>query len=269
MVRAGEESGNLSKTFEFLADYLDRTYELIAKTRKALIYPAFVIVVFAAVMVLMLVVVIPKLTTIITETGKELPIYTQVVIGASNFLINYGLIFLAAIAVLAFFAVRYAYTKEGKEVYASIALKIPYVGDLYRKLYLSRICDNINTMVSSGVAMVRAVEISSEVVNNELYRQAMVTVAQDVRTGVSLSGAFGKTPLIPQVMVQMVRVGEETGEVGNILSTLAHFYKREVDNAVDTLVGLIEPAMIVFLGLGVGGLLTSVLMPIYDITSSF
>lgn len=269
MVRAGEESGNLSKTFEYLADYLDRTYELVTKTKKALVYPAFVIVVFASVMILMLVVVIPKLSAIITETGKELPIYTRLVIGASNFLINYGLFFAAVLAVGVFFAIRYGQSREGKEVYANLALQIPYVGDLYRKLYLSRICDNINTMVTSGVPMVRAVEISAEVVDNELYRQAMLTAAQDVRTGVALSGALGRSPLIPQVMVQMVRVGEETGEVGNILETLAKFYKREVDNAVDTLVGLIEPAMIVMLGLGVGGLLTSVLMPIYDITSSF
>ncbi len=269
MVRAGEESGNLSKTFEYLADYLDRTYELVTKTKKALVYPAFVIVVFASVMVLMLVIVIPKLSAIIVETGKELPIYTRIVIGASNFLINYGLFFAAVLAVGIFFAIRYGQSREGKEVYANLALQVPYVGDLYRKLYLSRICDNINTMVTSGVPMVRAVEISAEVVDNELYKQAMLTAAQDVRTGVALSGALGRSPLIPQVMVQMVRVGEETGEVGNILETLAKFYKREVDNAVDTLVGLIEPAMIVMLGLGVGGLLTSVLMPIYDITSSF
>lgn len=269
MVKAGEESGNLSKTFEFLADYLDRSFELVNKTKKALVYPAFVITIFFVVMIMMLVVVIPKLTVIITETGKELPIYTKVVIAMSNILINYGLYMLIIAVVGIFFVVRYAKSKEGKEVFAAMSLRIPYVGDLYKKLYLSRICDNINTMVSSGVSMVRAVEISSEVVDNELYKQAMVQVSQDVRTGVSLSGALGKTNLIPQVMVQMVRVGEETGEVGNILDTLAKFYRREVDNAVDTIVGLIEPAMIVLLGLGVGGLLTSVLMPIYDITSSF
>ncbi len=269
MVRAGEESGNLSKTFDFLADYMDRSYELISKTKKALIYPAFVITIFFAVMILMLVVVIPKLTVIITETGKELPIYTKIVIGMSNLLINYGLYILIVALVGIFFAYKYSRSKEGKELFAGLALKTPYVGDLYKKLYLSRICDNINTMVSSGVTMVRAVEISSEVVDNELYKQAMVQVAQDVRTGVSLSGALGKTNLIPQVMVQMVRVGEETGEVGNILDTLSKFYRREVNNSVDTIVGLIEPAMIVLLGLGVGGLLTSVLMPIYDITSSF
>jgi type IV pilus assembly protein PilC len=269
MVRAGEESGNLSKTFSFLADYMDRTYELISKTKNALVYPAFVIAVFITVMVLMLVIVIPKLSAIIGEQGGDLPFFTKVVIATSNFLIHYGIILLALLAVGVFFAVRYGQTKEGKEVYAGLALRLPYVGDLMRKLYLSRICDNINTMVSSGVAMVRAVEISAEVVDNELYRQAMLVCAQDVRTGVPLSSAMERTGMIPPIMVAMVRVGEETGEVGSILQTLAAFYKREVDNAVDTLVGLIEPAMIILLGVGVGGLLTSVLMPIYNMTSSF
>lgn len=269
MVRAGEESGNLSKTFSFLADYLDRTYELVSKTKNALVYPAFVIAVFIIVMVLMLVIVIPKLTTIIGEQGGQLPMMTRVVIGASDFLIHYGILLLAMIVIAAFFALRYGQTKEGKEVYAGLALRIPYIGDLMRKLYLSRICDNVDTMVGSGVAMVRAVEISAEVVDNELYRQAMLMAAQDVRTGVPLSTAFERTGMIPPIMTAMVRVGEETGEVGSILKTLAAFYKREVDNAVDTMVGLIEPAMIVLLGVGVGGLLTSVLMPIYNMTSSF
>lgn len=269
MVRAGEESGNLSDTFSYLADYLDRTYELISKTRNALIYPAFVIVVFIVVMILMLVIVIPKLSAIILETGKELPIYTKAVIGASNFLINYGLFFLIALSVGGFLLWRYGHTEQGKEYLARLSLSTPYVGDLYKKLYLARISDNLNTMLSSGIAVVRAVEIAASVVGNKVYENALLQVASDVRTGVSLSAAMGKHGEIPGIMIQMIRVGEETGEVGSILETLAKFYKREVDNAVETLIGLIEPAMIILLGLGVGGLLVSILLPIYDITSSF
>ncbi len=269
MVRSGEESGNLSNTFSYLADYLDRSFELISKTRNALIYPAFVVGVFIIVMVLMLVVVIPKLSVIISETGKELPIYTKAVIGASNFLIHYGLFLVVAIAALGFLFWRFMQTKEGKEAFASISLRVPYVGDLFKKLYLARIADNLNTMLSSGIAVVRAVEISASVVGNEVYKNALLEVSRDVRTGVALSAAIGKHPQIPGIMVQMIKVGEETGEVGSILETLAKFYKREVDNAVETLIGLIEPAMIILLGLGVGGLLVSILLPIYDLASSF
>jgi type IV pilus assembly protein PilC len=269
MVRAGEESGNLSNTFQYLADYLDRTYELVNKTRNALVYPAFVMVVFIVVMVLMLVVVIPKLSAIILETGKELPIYTKMVIGLSNTLIDYGLFILVVMAIGAFFGWRFSRTLKGREFIARLSLDLPYVGDLYRKLYLARIADNLNTMLASGIPMVRAVEIAASVVGNDIYETALLDAAQSVREGIPLSAALGKHKEIPNIMVQMVKVGEETGEVGSILETLAKFYKREVDTAVDTLIGLIEPAMIVLLGLGVGGLLTSILMPIYDITASF
>ena len=269
MVRAGEESGNLSNTFSYLADYLDRTFELVSKTRNALIYPAFVIGVFIIVMILMLVVVIPKLAVIITETGKELPIYTKAVIATSNFLIHYGL-FLAVVIIAAGVGFwRYLQTQPGKEAFAELSLHVPYVGELYKKLYLARIADNLNTMLSSGIAVVRAVEIAASVVGNEIYKNALLDASNDVRTGVALSVAIGKHPEIPGIMVQMIKVGEETGEVGSILETLAKFYKREVDNAVETLIGLIEPAMIILLGLGVGGLLVSILLPIYDLASSF
>lgn len=269
MVRAGEESGNLSNTFNYLADYLDRTYELISKTKNALIYPVFVIVVFCVVMILMLVVVIPKLSAIILETGKDLPIYTKVVIMMSNFFINYGIMLLAALAIGGFVFWRFLSTQKGKSTVSRFSLDLPYIGNLYRKLYLARIADNLNTMLSSGIAVVHAVEIAASVVGNEIYKEVLFTVASDVRTGVPLSGAMGKHKEIPSIMVQMIKVGEETGEVGNILQTLAAFYKREVDNAIETLIGLIEPAMIILLGLGVGGLLVSVLMPIYDVASSF
>lgn len=269
MVRAGEESGNLSNTFNYLADYLDRTYELISKTRNALIYPTFVIVVFFVVMTLMLVVVIPKLSAIILEAGKPLPFYTEVVIALSNFLINYGVLFLIIAGLGGFFLWRFFSTPTGKESLARWSLEVPYIGDLYRKLYLARIADNLNTMLTSGIAVVHAVEIAASVVGNKVYEQILMRVAQDVRTGIPLSTAMGKHSQIPSIMVQMIKVGEETGEVGSILKTLAAFYKREVDNAIETLIGLIEPAMIILLGLGVGGLLVSVLMPIYDVAGSF
>lgn len=269
MVRAGEESGNLSNTFEYLADYLDRNYELVSKTRNALIYPAFVMTVFVVVMILMLVIVVPKLSAIILETGKELPIYTRAVIGLSNFFVDYGLLLIALLGASGFAVWRFFRTLQGKEFFARLSLTLPYVGDLYRKLYLARIADNLNTMLSSGIAVVRAVEIAGSVVGNEIYEGILMDTAQSVRTGVALSVAMGRHPEIPNIMVQMIKVGEETGEVGSILATLAKFYKREVDTAVDTLISLIEPAMIVLLGLGVGGLLTSILLPIYDITASF
>ena len=270
MVRAGEESGDLSNTFNYLADYLDRSYELITKTRNALIYPAFVVVAFIVVMVLMLVVVIPKLSAIILETGQDLPFYTKAVIGVSNLFINYGLIMAAALAVALFALWRYTRTERGLRFFAQFSLSLPYIGMLYKKIYLARIADSLSTMLAAGITVVRATEVAAAVVGNDIYKSLLIHTAQDVRTGAPLSLALGKyAEFIPGILIQMVKVGEETGELPGILETLAKFYKREVDNAIDTVIGLIEPTMIILLGVGVGGLMVSILLPMYDIASSF
>ncbi|NTV44476.1 MAG: type II secretion system F family protein [Candidatus Yonathbacteria bacterium] len=267
MVKAGEESGNLNQTFLYLASYLDRSYELTSKTKNALVYPAFVIVTFFVVMTLMLTMVIPRLSSILTETGQEIPAYTKAVLAISAFLTTYGLFFLVALIAGGVLLWRYVQTETGKLAFDRLKLEIPFLGNLYKKLYLSRIADNMNTMLSSGIAMVRAIEITSTVVGSEDYRQILLKVADDVKSGSAFSSALEHHPEMPTILVQMVRVGEETGELGSILNTLAAFYRREVDNAVDTLVGLIEPIMIVVLGLGVSILLASVLVPIYNITA--
>jgi len=142
---------------------------------------------------------------------------------------------------------------------------VPVFGDLFRKLYLSRISDNMDTMLSSGIPIIRAIEITGEVVGNRVYSDILKEAGEAVKSGSSFSESLERHTEVPPIMVQMVRVGEETGSIASILKTLASFYKREVDDSVDTLVGLIEPIMIVALGLGVGILLTSVLIPIYNI----
>lgn len=265
MVRSGEETGKLNETFNYLADYLDRSYEVVSKARNALIYPAFVISVFFGVMVLMFTLIIPKIASILVDSGQAIPFYTKVVIGISNFLIGYGLIFLALIVVGVFFFIRFVRTPEGAYNFDKFKLAVPYVGELYRKLYLSMIADNMNTMITSGIPMLRALEITSSVVENQIYKQILNESMIAVKGGSSLSSSFSQYPEIPGILVQMIKVGEETGDLGGILKTMARFYQREVLVAVDTLVDLIEPVMIVLLGLGVGLLLASVLMPIYNI----
>lgn len=268
MVRAGEESGKLTDAFRYLADYLERQYELTSKTKNALIYPAFVITTFIVVMILMLTMIIPRLSGFLIETGQQLPIYTRAVIGLSDFFVNYGVFLLVIVIVLGLYFARMSRTPNGKKRIDGWKISFPAIGNLYKKVYLSRIADNLDTMLSSSIPVLRALEITGEVVDNELYKEVMVQAVNDVKAGISISSSFEKHEIIPPIMVQMVRVGEETGSLGSILKTLATFYKREVDGAVDTLIGLIEPIMIVGLGVGVGFLLTSILLPIYNIASS-
>lgn len=268
MVRAGEESGKLSETFNYLADYLDRSYDLKSKAENALIYPLFVIGVFFAVMALMLTLVIPKISAVLLDSGQDIPIYTSIVIGFSNFLVHYGVFVLIALIAGGFYVWQLGKTESGRLVLDRIRLAVPYIGDLYKKLYLSRIADNLSTMLLSGVTVIEAFEITGSVVGNAAYARVLHEVGVDVKGGASISDALDRHAEVPGIMVAMTRVGEETGELGKILSTLAKFYSREVTNAVDTLVGLIEPIMIVLLGLAVGILLAAVLLPIYNLAGS-
>ncbi len=268
MIRAGEESGNLTETFQFLAEYLERNYNLTSKTKNALVYPAFIIITFISVMVLMLTKVIPQMAQIIVESGQEIPIYTRIVLGLSNFFVNYGLFLLIFLVIAGVFVMRTLKTDSGREKFDRLKIMLPGFGNLYRKTYLARIADNLNTMFSAGIPVVHALEISADVVGNKVYEKILFNALEDVKGGESLSQAFGKHEEIPSIMVQMIKVGEETGSVGRILKTLATFYNKEVIGAVDTLIGMIEPAMIVLLGLGVGGLLMSVMVPIYQVAGS-
>ena len=265
MVKAGEESGKLTQVFSYLADYLDRQYALTTKTKNALVYPAFVIGVFFVVMTLMFTVIVPKLSAIIIESGQDIPIYTKVVFAISALFVNYGVFMLIFIAILVAYIIYLARSAKGKAVLDDIKFGTPILGNLYRKLYLARIADNMDTMLSSGIPIVRAIEITGQVVGNKRYETVMRTTMESVKAGKAFSLALAEHEEIPKLMSQIIRVGEETGSVGSILKMLAKFYNREVDQAIDTLVGLIEPFMIVFLGLGVGILLVSMLVPIYNI----
>ncbi|MEO8637659.1 MAG: type II secretion system F family protein [Candidatus Taylorbacteria bacterium] len=268
MIRSGEESGKLNQIFSYLADYLDRTYEVTSKVKGALIYPGFVIFTFVTVMILMLTVVIPKITAIIVESGQQIPIYTQIVIGLSNFFVNYGIIIVVFLIVGVFFFIRYIRTQEGGLAFDRFKISVPYLGSLYQKLYLSRIADNLNTMLMSAIPIVHALEITADVVGNKYYQKILLAVNEDVKGGSPLSVSMGKYKEMPSILIQMMKVGEESGELGSILENLAKFYRREVTTAVDTMVGLIEPVMIVGLGVGVAILLASVLLPIYNISSA-
>lgn len=265
MVKSGEESGKLISSFSYLADYLDRQYQLTSKTKNALVYPAFVIGVFIIVMILMFVVIVPKLAVIIEESGQDIPLSTKIVMGISDFFVNYGIILLILLIGGIAYLIYFAGTTTGRKYFDRLKLSIPLFKNIYSKLYLSRIADNMDTMLSSGISIIRAIELTSAVVGNIIFADVLKKVTEDVKGGSAFSDAMARHKEIPTIMSGMTRVGEETGSMGSILKTLGKFYAREVNDSVDTMVGLIEPIMIVALGLGVGILLTSVLMPIYNI----
>ncbi|MBP9669254.1 MAG: type II secretion system F family protein [Candidatus Pacebacteria bacterium] len=269
MVRAGEEAGKLDETFSFLADYLDRNYEITQKARNALVYPAFVMMTFIVVMVMMMTLVIPRLSGILLETGQQIPIYTRVVIGISNFMAEYILLLAALFVVGVVFVIQYSRTENGRQGLSRARLAIPHIGNIFQQLFLSRLSDNLATMLRSGIQMVRGIEITASVVDDPVYEKILTDSVNDVKAGLPLSEVLRKHPEIPGMVVAMIKIGEETGNLSQILDTLSKFYRREVSNSIDTLVSLIEPFMIVSLAVGVAFLLAAVLIPIYNISAGF
>lgn len=269
MVRSGQESGKLSEVFNYLADYLDRNYEITSKARNALIYPAFILLTFGVVMTLMMTLVIPNLAAMLTDSGQNIPLYTKIIIGLSFFMRKYFLFIAIAVVLSVGYVVYYARTPAGREVVAKARLEIPGVGGIFEKIFLSRMADNLSTMLGSGIQILRALEITGQVVQDPVFERILNETALDVKGGMPLSEAFRKHEQIPGIIVAMIKIGEETGNMSGILQTMAKFYRREVNNAIDTLVGLIEPLIIVILAVGVAVLLASVLVPIYNIASSF
>lgn len=268
MVRAGEESGKLEEVFSYLAEYLEHSYQLQSKARNALIYPAILFVALFTVLYLMLVVVIPRLSSVLTASGAEIPVYTRFVIGLSNFLRKFGFFLLLILAASGVALWRYVQTFGGRLAFHRFLLSLPLIGNIMRKFYLARLAEAIETLLSGGVTAVRTLELAADVIGNELYALIIRESTLQVKSGVRLSEAFSRYEEIPALMTQMIKIGEETGKLNFILKALARFYRREVDNLLDNLVGLIEPVMIIVLGLGVGFMVGAVLLPIYNIATT-
>jgi type IV pilus assembly protein PilC len=268
MVKAGEESGKLNEVFLFLADYLDRNYELNQKIKKALTYPSFVIGTFILIMVGMLTFVVPKMAKMFAEEGATLPLVTRIVLFISDLFVKYGPITFPLLAIAGFIFYRWTKTEEGGLAVDEFGLKVPVFNNLIQKIFLQRLADNMNTMLSNGVPIVKSIDITTSILDNRVYKKLMARVSEKVQTGKSFSKALYEEPLVPNILVQMVHIGEETGELAYILKNLASFYRRELDTAIDSMIGLIEPAMIVSLGIGVGVLVSAILLPMYSLSDA-
>ena len=270
MVKAGEASGKLSEVFSYLADHLEREYHFYGKIRGALIYPVFILFVFMLVIGGMVFFVMPQMNQIISETGGELPAITKVLMGASFFLRKWGWVLILAILSLITAFFLYVRTKEGKEFFDKNLLKIPFLNNFLRKIYLSRISLNLSTLISGGLPIVQALGITGEVVGNEVYKAIILETAERVKRGEQISAFLERHPKeITPLFIQMIVVGEKTGRLEFALINVVDFYQKEVDRSLENFMRLLEPILIVVFGLLVGGLMAAVIMPLYQIVSGF
>lgn len=266
MVRSGEASGKLSDAFLYLADYLEREYHFRSKIIGAMIYPLFVLLVLSAVIALMVVYIIPQLAVVLEETGQELPLLTKLVIKGSDFLRAQGWIIILAIIFLAIFIFQYVKSNKGKRFFDKALLKLPLIGPFLKKLYLSRFALNLSTLISGGLPITQALEITGRVVGNEEYKKIISETRDEVEKGATMSRVLERHPnLISPLFYQMVIVGEKTGTLDSSLKNVVGFYQEDVDRSLDSLIKLLEPALIIVLGIIVGGLVISVITPIYSI----
>jgi len=270
MIRSGEISGRLEETLIYLSDYINKQYLLNAKARGAMIYPAFIIGAFVVVSALMLIFVIPNLTSILVESGQKLPLVTRILIGTSNFVKTWGwLLFLFLGAVVYFIVISIKKSPEWRYAYDKLKIHLPIFGELLKKIYLARFSETLSTLSSAGIAISQSLEITADVVGNVVYRKIIIEANEAVRKGSNISMVFARYEEILPMVTQMISIGEQTGKLDTILKQVSAFFTEEVNRAFDNIVNLIEPILIVVLGAGVGILVAAILLPIYNLVNAF
>ncbi len=268
MVKAGESSGTLQKALNDLADNMEKNYELTAKLRGAMYYPAFILSAMIIVGFVMMSFVMPKLLVILEEAKVDLPIQTKVLIAVSNFLAQYWWA-VALVAIAGFISlVYYIRTEDGRKEYDQWILKIPIIKQMLHNVYIARFSENLSTLIQSGLPITTSLLITSDVVGNNVYREIIREAAEEIKKGGGIAEVLNRYEIIPQTVVQMIRVGEHTGRIDYALSKVTHFYMQETDRMVKSFSTLIEPVLMVILAVGVGILVSAVLLPIYQVATS-
>jgi len=270
MIRSAEITGRLEEAAKFLADYLEKELTWKNKIRNAMIYPVVVLVMFVVVAVIMLVVVFPQIAPVFEESGANIPALTKAFLFVGNFLLDWWWAAILVLLVLIFMIVDYFRSPEGKIIFDELSVKIPVLGNLFIKIYVSRFAESTNILIKGGVPITQAIGISADTVGSAVYKELLLEIAEGVRRGELLSDLLAKNDYyFPILVSQMVAIGEGTGRLDSILSKISDFYTREVDDVLDNLVELIQPILIAVMGIFIGLLFASILIPIYNLAQAF
>ncbi len=266
LIRAGEISGRLQQSLLYLADYLERNQAITSKVRNALAYPVFVIFAMVAVAMIMVVYVLPQLLVIFKEAGDvQLPITTRALIAVTDFANSYILLIIAFLIVVVVGSLQWIRTPDGREWWDKFKMRIPAFGVILKSLYLSRIAENMATLIKSDIAILDALRVTGDIVDNVVYRDILLHAEEEVRGGGSVSDVFRQYKTqIPSLMTSMIAIGERTGKMDFMLGHVSKFYRAESENRIDSISSLIEPVLVVILGLGVAVLVSSILLPLYS-----
>jgi len=268
MVAAGEVGGILDTILIRLATFLEKNDALARKVKGALVYPGVIITVACVAIAVLLIFVIPTFQSMFASANLELPLPTRIVIGMSNFLIHYWWAMIGVIGGIAFAIRQYYGTPAGRKQLDGMLLKAPVLGDVVRKSAVSRFTRTLGTLVSSGVSILEGLEITAKTAGNQVVHDAVMESRQSIAGGETIAAPLEKSKVFPPMVISMIAVGEQTGGLDEMLSKIADFYDEEVDVAVSALVSLMEPAMIVILGVIVGGMVVAMYLPIFDMMNA-
>ena len=269
VVKSGETSGKLDEVLNYLADEMEKDYDMMSKIKGAMIYPVFVICGLGAVGTIMMVYVVPKLTDILAESGAELPFATKVLIGISSVLSNYWWLIILILGGLIAGIKFYISKPMGRKQIDFLKLKIPIFGKLFQRIYIVRFTRSMHTLIIGGVTIVDSLKIAADVVDNRVYYELISRTIKEVEDGNSISSIFIKSKEVPTMVSQMMSVGEKTGKLDVMLDRLTGFYDREIDNVVSNLMTLMEPLIMVVIGIAVGLMVAAIILPMYNMAGQF
>ena len=269
LVKAGEASGRLEQTLLYLADYLERSQNLNSKIKGAMTYPLFIVSALGLVGILMMTTVLPKLLGILTESGvTEVPLITRALILISNFMTDYIILIMATIIFLVWFLRQYIKTDSGRYNFDRLKIVVPRFGLIVRNIYLARISETLSTLIKSGVPILESLKITSEIAGNYIFRDILLEARESVRNGGSISGVLVKYKEVPRLVSAMLAIGEKTGKTDFMLDNIFKFYNTEADRDIQNLSLLIEPVLLLLLGLGAGILVAGILLPIFSLVGA-
>ncbi len=269
LVKAGEAGGVIDKIFARLADSLEKSRSFHSKVKGALLYPVILLVLMFVVIFIMMVFVIPKLADLYKDIGASLPLPTLILIGISNFFVNFWFLILGGIFGLILFYRSWGKTEAGRTFFDNIKLRIPVFGRINRGLILVEFTRTLGLLLEAGVPIIESLRISTGIVNNIKYEKSLFISIDKVEKGAQLYDQIEQSEIFPPIVSQMVKVGEETGKLDDVLNRLAIYFETEADQLVKNVTTALEPFILVILGLGVGLLVVSIILPIYNLTSKF
>ena len=265
MLRSGETSGKLDEVLHYLADQQEKDLDLRRRVKGAMTYPIFVLIMLFIVGTVMMVFVVPKLTAVLRESGADLPVTTKALIAVSDFFVKFWYLIVGGVLGAVSGGRALYRTPGGKRFLDKVTLRIPVFGPLFRKIYITRITHSLSTLIEGGVDMVTSLKVVAGVVGNEAYREALVQTVQEVSAGNTMASALKGRKEFPDMVTQMIAIGEETGKLQQVLSRLTDFYTRETNASVATLSTAIEPIIMLVMGVAVGALVSAIILPMYNL----